>query len=160
MTSARPGWYRALMRTNRWNGILVVAMALALAACGKKKDEQGGGGVSARPPKPADGTPLVAQFIELGKDKHGDLEAHFDLFSYADKDITRYQGTLHYLDAAGKELKTFPWGQQKRPVLVAKGGRSAGEGGVNIPPETKTVALTFDTVEFTDGSTWQAPAAP
>lgn len=140
--------------------VVVAAMALALAACGKKKDGEGGGeGRVARPAKPADGTPVAAVFVELGKDKRGEAEAHFDLFSYADKDITRVQGTLHYLDASGKELKDFPWGQQTRPVLVPKGGRTAMAGGFAMPPETRTVSYTVETVEYTDGTTWQAPAA-
>ena len=159
LTRARARCYAGGMRTNLWSGILVVVLALAIAGCGKKEEGEGaGGGRVARPPKPADGTPLVAVFVELGKDKRGEVEAHFDLFSYADKDVAGYQGTFHYLDASGKELGTFPWSQQA-PKLVSKGGRTAIAGGFKIPPETKTVSLTIDTVMFTDGTKWEAPAS-
>ncbi len=138
--------------------ILPVLMFLVFAAgCSGK----GGAGESKEkwPAKPADGAPLVVEFVKLvGADK--DMQAELKLFNFEAKAVRRLFMTTHFLDASGKELKDFPWSVQAPEVVGAK-KTAVIKAGAFLPKETVSVKVTLREVEFTDGSKWEAEnAAP
>jgi len=107
------------------------------------------------PAQPADGTPLVAEFLAL--EGSGDrIEAKLRLFNFADKEVRGISMTLNYLDGTGKELKDFPWSQSKAAGLVGKKGTADIKGGAFIPAETKTVSVELVSVDYADGTKWNA----
>lgn len=137
------------------------ALALILGlviACGGKKDGDGGGGGGddvTWPAKPADGTPVVFEFVSM-QPNDKDLEAKVRMFNFTDKDVTRISATLDYLDGTGKKLKDFPWGMGGPALLPAKATK-VDEVGAFVPPETKKVEVRVRRVEFADKSKWEAP---
>ncbi len=139
---------------------LVLILGL-MFACGGKKEGEGGAAATGDenvtwPAKPADGTPVAFESVSVGPDKKGkDLEAKVRMFNFTDKDITRISATLDYLDASGKKLKDFPWGMGGPNLLPAKGTK-VDEVGAFLPAETKKVAVNVRSVEFKDGSKWEA----
>jgi hypothetical protein len=141
------------------------ALALILGlviACGGKKEGDGGGAAADEnvtwPAKPADGTPVAFESVSVGPDKKGkDLEAKVRMFNFTDKDVVRISATLDYLDGTGKKLKDFPWGMGGPNLLPAKGTK-VDEVGAFLPPETKKVDVKVRSVEFKDGSKWDAPS--
>lgn len=140
----------AAMKTLLLSSIL--AVAALQPACKGKSDSAAKSDVT-WPAQPADGTPIVAEFVSLAGT--GDnVEATLRLFNFADKDVTGVHMTLHYLDAAGKELKDFPWSQSKPSGLVEKKGTADIKAGAFIPAGTKTVTAEFRSVVYSDASTW------
>lgn len=138
------------------------ALALILGlviACGGKKEGDGGDTKEEAvtwPEKPADGTPVVFKSVSVGPDKKGkDLEAKVRMFNFTDKDVSRISATLDYLDGSGKKLKDFPWGMGGPNLLPAKGTK-VDEVGAFLPPETKSVEVRVRSVDFKDGSKWEA----
>ena len=85
-----------------------------------------------------------------------DLEAKVRIFNFSDKDVTRVSMTLDYLDGSGKKLKGFPWGMGGMPNVVPAKGTKVDEVGAFLPPETKKVQVHVKSVEFKDGSKWEA----
>lgn len=141
------------MNARKLIGFAVVALALA---CGGKKGDGGKGGDSVKwPEKPADGAPVVGEFIEMTGEGE-DMEAKIRFFNFTDKSIDRLQMTLHYLDGSGKELDDFPYTVMQGKLIDAKGHRTK-EVGAFIPKETKKVTAEIREVQFTDGTTWSAP---
>lgn len=133
-----------------WIGLLLSFVI----ACGSKKEGDGGGGGGdvKWPEKPASGAPVALEFIGLVG--QGDrMEANMRIFNFSDKPVTRINMTLDYLDATGKKLKDFPWGQSG-PSLVGPKEYKDKEMGAFIPAETKKVTATVKDVEFGDGSKW------
>ena len=105
------------------------------------------------PAKPSDGTPVSAQFVSMtGSDSK--LAAKMTFYNHTAKPIHVLRMRLHYLDAAGKELKTFPWSQTASPLITANGNVTK-EVGMMIPAETKSVKAVFRKVEFGDGTNWE-----
>ena len=91
------------------------------------------------------------------RDKKGkDLEAKMRVFNFADKEVKRISMTLDYLDGSGKKLKDFPWGMMGMPNVVGPKGTKVDEMGAFIPAETKKVEARVRSVEFGDGSKWEA----
>lgn len=131
---------------------LLVLAAFALSCSGKG----GGGGDKEKwPEKPADGAPLAFEFVKL--DGAGDdLRAEFKVFNFEDKPVNKVFMKLHYLDAAGKELKDFPWSAQAPEIVGAKKSASL-KAGAFLPKETASVKVTLREVAFKDGSMWEAP---
>lgn len=141
--------------------LLAAALVFGLLACGGKKDGDAAGGGGDEnvtwPAKPADGTPVAFESISVGPDKKGkDLEAKVRMFNFTDKDIVRISATLDYLDGSGKKLKDFPWGMGGPTLLPAKATK-VDEVGAFLPPETKKVDVKVRSVDFKDGSKWEAP---
>ena len=139
---------------------LLLALALtttAVTGCGKKDgDSAAKKDDVAWPAKPTDDTPIVWQFEKL--EGTGDqAAAKMRVFNFTDKAVKGVRMTLHYIDGAGKELKTFPWGAMA-PELVGAKGTKVHEVGAFIPPETKTVTATVREVEFADGTKWTTKA--
>lgn len=136
---------------------LVVAVALAstslaATACGKKDEAGAKKDDVAWPAKPADDTPLVFQFVNL-EGTGDDMKANLRVFNFTDKAVKAVKLRLHYLDAAGKELKSFPWGAAA-PEIVGPKGTKVDDYGAFLPPETKSVNVTIREVEFSDGTKW------
>lgn len=133
----------------------LAALTLSTAACDKKGPAEAPAAKVTWPAAPSDGTPVVLQFKEL-VDEKGEKLARMTMFNYADKGVSELRMTLHYLDASGKELKTFPWGQSKRPELTgAKGTVELPKLGAFLPPETASVTATIESVGYTDGTKWE-----
>ena len=140
-----------------------IALGLILGlviACGGKKEGDGGGGGGDEnltwPAKPADGAPVVFEFVSVGPDKKGkDLEAKVRMFNFTDKNVVRISATLDYLDGSGKKLKDFPWGMGGQNLLPAKGTK-VDEVGAFIPAETKKVEVRVRSVDFDDKTKWEA----
>ena len=134
---------------------ICLALILGLViSCGGKKDEGGGGGGAEVkwPDKPADGTPVVFEFVEVSGT--GDkIKAKMRMFSFSDKMITRVNSTLDYLDGTGKKLKDFPWSMSGPGLLEAKQTKDKDMGAF-IPAETKKVVAHISEVGFSDGSKW------
>jgi hypothetical protein len=129
----------------------LVLLAALVAACGK------GGGKPEPvrwPARPADGTPVVAEFERL--DGQGaKLRAEMRFFNFDEKrGVTGVRGTLQYNGPDGKLLKDFPWTHQGPARLEKKGTTVQALGGF-IPAETATVAYVIDEVSFDDGSLWK-----
>jgi hypothetical protein len=138
---------------------LVLILILGVFACGGKGDGGGGGGDEAVtwPAQPADGQPVTLQFVSVGPDKRGkDLVAKMRVFNFGDKDVKSIRMTLDYLDGTGKKLKDFPWGMAGMPNVVGPKGTKEEEMGAFIPAETKKVEARVRSVEFGDGSKWEA----
>ncbi len=137
---------------------LVLILGLVIACGGKKEGDGGGGDDVTWPAKPTDGSPVVIESVSVGPDRKGkDLEAKVRVFNFSDKDITRISMTLDYLDASGKKLKDFPWGMSGMPSLVAAKGVKEDGVGAFLPPDTKKVAAHVRSVDFKDGTKWEAP---
>ncbi|MDX2087674.1 MAG: hypothetical protein SFX73_07480 [Kofleriaceae bacterium] len=140
---------------------LAIAIALVSTAaapgCGKKDDAGAKKDDVTWPAKPADDTPLVFQFVSL-EGTGDDMKANLRVFNFTDKSVKSVQLKLHYLDASGKEVKSFPWGATS-PEIVGPKGTKVDDYGAFLPPETKTVNVTLREVKFADGSTWTAKAA-
>lgn len=137
--------------------LLVVALGLgaSLTAC-SKKDGGSAESAAAWPKAPADGTPIVAEFVKLQGE--GDKrEAQLRLFNFADKEVKAVHMKLHYLDASGKELKTFPFTNMKDVGLVKAKDTAEIRAGVFLPPETAKVTADFNAVDYADGSKWSHP---
>ena len=158
-------------RTAAW--LLVGALLAGLGGCKKDgpakgaegtaqeaKGVQGGGtqaaGGTAWPDKPADGAPVVVQFVSMTR-KGDDPRAKMQIFNFADKGIRGVHLDLHYLGAKDEELKTFPW-SQVAPTLVEAKSHSAQEMGAFIPEETARVTADVKRVEYSDGTEWRRPA--
>ncbi len=130
-------------------------LAVVVTACGspgdaKKKD---GADKVAWPAQPADGAPVAWEFIELTGE--GDKRAaKMRMFNFADKTVTKVQATLHYLDASGAELDTFPWTQMGPNMIGAKDHKEAKMGAF-LPESTASVKATIESVEYDDASNWQ-----
>ena len=138
--------------TKRLHGILIALALLGLTACGGDKKEQ-----APWPEKPADGTPVVVEFVALdGEGKK--MSAKMRVFNFSDKAVSRVGLQLDYLDAQGKKLKDFPWSQQGMPQLVGPKGQEVAEMGAFLPPETAKVMAKVELVEFKDGSKWAGKA--
>jgi hypothetical protein len=133
---------------------LIVLAVLGLAACGGKKDDGGGGGAAEVkwPDKPADGTPVVFEFVEVAG-KGDKLKAKMRMFNFSDKTVTRIVSTLDYLDGTGKSLKDFPWSMQGPALLDPKGTKDKDMGAF-LPAETKKVNAKITGVDFGDGTKW------
>lgn len=131
--------------------ILPVLMFLVFAAgCSGKS----AGPKEKWPEKPADGAPLVIEFVKIAG-QGDDTRAELKVFNFEDKDVMRLHMTLHYLDASGKELKDFPWSVQANPVVGAK--KSAViEAGAFLPKETVSVKVDLRSVQFDGGGKWEA----
>lgn len=127
--------------------------SFALAGC-KSKDGDSSSS-KAWPAQPADGTPIVAEFIAM-QGSGEDIEVKLRLFNFADKAINSVRMTLNYLDATGKELKDFPWSQAKAG-MIGKKGTAEIKAGAFIPAETKSVSVEFRGVEYADGTKWERP---
>lgn len=139
----------AMKRTAHTLVLLVTAASFAVA-CGGKKDGDSG----KKPPKPADGTPIVTEFVSItgeGKKMAGKIKVH----NYTDKKITGLRFNLRYLDGAGKELKTFPW-SVVAPTAVKANGSATHTVGAFLPPETKKVDAVPRQVTFGDGTKWDS----
>jgi hypothetical protein len=107
------------------------------------------------PAKPGDGTPLVLEFVKMtgeGQDRRGELR----IFNFQDQDVKKVHLTLRYLDAAGKELKTFPWSVMQNPVVEAKKSATI-EAGAFIPEGTTRVEAVLREVELAGGGKWESP---
>jgi len=133
-----------------------LALILGLViACGGKKDEGGGGGGATEmtwPAQPADGTPVVFEFVEVTGT--GDkLKAKMRMFNFTQKKITRITSKLDYLDATGKKLKDFPWSMQG-PALLGPKEAKEKDMGAFLPAETKKVEAKIEGVDFDDGTKW------
>lgn len=130
-----------------------VLLATLLAACGsndaKKPDKADD---VAWPTQPTDGTPMTWEFVELTGE--GDKRsAKMRMFNFADQTVTKVQATLHYLDASGAELDTFPWTQMGPNMVGAKGHKEAKVGAF-LPEQTQSVSASIESIEYGDGSTW------
>lgn len=130
-------------------------------ACGGKKDDGGGGGGGDEnvtwPAAPADGQPVVLQFVSVGPNKRGkDLEAQMRVFNFSDKDVKRLSLMLDYLDGSGKKLKDFPWSMMAGSSIVGPKGTKVDGMGAFIPAETKKVEARVRSVEFGDGTKWES----
>jgi hypothetical protein len=141
-----------------WPALIVIlaTVCLPLAAC--KKDGESGGGQGeevAWPEPPADGSPVAFEFLEL-TGEGDDRAARLRIFNFTDKNVQAVQLSLHYLDEAGEELRSFPWGATA-PSLVAANSQSTMEAGAFLPEGTASVSVTVRQVTFADGTTWQAP---
>lgn len=131
----------------------MLAGSLAVTGC-KSKDGDSSSSKATWPAQPADGTPIVAEFIAL-EGKGDDIEVKLRLFNFADKEVKGVQMTLNYLDGTGKELKDFPWGQAKAG-LIGKKGTAEIKAGAFVPEETKSVSVEFRGVDYADGTKWEA----
>ena len=144
------------MRTLLLAGL--AALALSTAACDKKGAAEAPAAKVTWPAAPSDGAPVVLQFKGIVDDK-GEKVADMTLFNFSDKPVSELRMTLHYLDASGKELKTFPWGQSKRPELAgAKGTAELPKMGAFLPAETASVTATIESVGYVDGTKWETAA--
>jgi hypothetical protein len=140
------------MRTHL--GLLPLIVLVALAVGCSKKEADPDRNVK-WPAKPGDGTPLVLEFVKMkgeGKEKRGVLR----VFNFQDKDVKRVVMTLRYLDAGGKELKTFPWTVINQPVVEAKKTEQL-EAGAFLPEATAKVEALLREVEFDGGGKWESP---
>jgi hypothetical protein len=132
--------------------LLLLASWAPLSACSKDRSD-GDGQQVAWPDRPADGSPVAFEFVELTGE--GDRrEARLRIFNFTDKPVQGVQMTLHYLDADGEEIDTFPWGATA-PVLVAANNQTTMTAGAFMPEATASVRVSVSQVTFQDGTSWQ-----
>lgn len=136
---------------------LILILGFVFACGGKKEGDAGGGDEAVTWPAQTGDQPVSLQFVSVGPDKRGkDLEAKMRVFNFTDKDVKRISMTLDYLDGTGKKLKDFPWGMMGVPNVVGPKGTKVDGMGAFIPAETKKVEARVRSVEFGDGSKWEA----
>lgn len=106
------------------------------------------------PEQPADGTPVVIEFVKLTGE--GDkMAAKMRVFNFGEQSVTRLNMTLEYLDADGKKLGDFPWSAQNMAGLVAKKAHKVLEMGAFMKEGTKKVKAVLSEVEFREGKPWK-----
>lgn len=126
--------------------LLVAMLSLVFLACGGEEVTW--------PEKPADGTPVVIQFVKLTGE--GDKKsAKMRVFNFGDQSVTRLVMSLDYLDKDGKKLGDFPWSQQAMGGIVGKKEHKVVEMGAFIKEGTTKVVANLSEVEFRDGKKWQ-----
>ena len=142
---------KAIQLTTRT--LLALALVLSLvAACGKKERE-------GWPAKPAGDTPLALTFVKLVGTGE-DTEATMRIYNFTNKKVTMAGMKLHYLDAAGKEIGSFPWSVSKGGGLVEPNGTTEEDMGFGIPAGTKSVTAEVTDVGFADQTEWSAKPTP
>lgn len=134
------------MKHKLFFGLVCALVAFAFLACGGEEVKW--------PEKPADGTPVVIEFVKLVGE--GDKkEAKMRVFNFEEKSVTRLNMMLDYLDKDGKKLKDFPWSAQASAGLVGAKEHKVKEMGAFIPDGTAKVVANLSEVEFRDGKTWK-----
>ena len=133
----------------------IVASILLLAACRKMESAEA---PSKRedipwPAKPAGGEPVALQFVKMVGTAQG-RGAEMTAFNFGSKDVQGLMLELHYLDATGKELQTFPFSLVS-PLIVASGDHAAVQVGAFVPERTASVRADVENVTYKDGTSWQ-----
>lgn len=126
--------------------LVCVLTALSFLACG--------GDEVTWPEKPADGTPVVIQFVKIAGEGD-DMSAKMRVFNFGEQSVTRMQMTLEYLDADGKKLGDFPWSQHAMSGIVDKKAHKVVNMGALIKKGTTKVRAVLSEVEFRGGKTWK-----
>lgn len=133
---------------------LLVALALPFAG-GCKKDEPQS---DLKADKPAEdvtwptrdvkGPPVAVEFVTMiGEGKR--RGATVRVFNFEDTVLARLDATLHYLDATGKELKTFPLTSMSAGIAQGKGYATLDVGAF-VPAETVRVNVTVNSAHYKD----------
>lgn len=126
--------------------LLCVLVASIFLACGGDEVKW--------PEKPADGTPVVIEFVKLVGE--GDKKsAEMRVFNFAEQSLTRMQMKLHYLDKDGKELGDFPWSQQSGSGIVGTKAYKVVKMGAFLKEGTTKVTAELEEAEFRGGKSWK-----
>ncbi len=94
-------------------------------------------------------------------------EVEFGIASHCNKDASLIQATFVYMDQNGRELKTFPHTlngtmtmEGPEPVVVSGTSITHKTTAFFLPPETRTMRVHLDRVEFPDGTVWENSESP
>lgn len=139
----------------RWSHLALAALlpvgALSVTGCSKKEEKAEAAKPAIKwPAKPAEGaSPLVLQFKEM-TGEGDERRAVFDVFNFAEENVSEFHATLAYLDKSGKQLKTFPHTQ-----MQVFGGKEHGtiKAGFFMPPETVKVTAKINKLRIGEGKT-------
>jgi hypothetical protein len=125
-------------------------VAAMLVACGGSADDKPGG--VAWPAQPADGTPVVVEFVAITGPADR-LEAKLRVFSFTDKVITKIDSRLTYVDRSGDKLQEVPWSWAGAQLLAPRTYKDKTVGAT-MPDGAHQVTAIVQSVGYADGSRW------
>lgn len=144
---------RSLKSRSVFRSTLVLLCAcLTLAACDDKKADEAKPQAEIKwPDKPADGSNVALEMVELQDDG-----ATFKVYNFADADLTEVSIRQRFLDDAGKELDTFPHMAMGTPLVAKKSVAEIKTVIMEKPAGMTKVEGVVRKAKFSDGTEWKS----